>query len=199
MSLQPLVPAIVIALFASIAVMASAVTGGQSWAVHGAAAIFALVIAGASWRINRPYWREAAGGADTAELVHAGRRNTRLAALTYAWGAAALLLVYQLSGLSWYHSSQYGAGAAVIAAGLLAYVHRLGKPEHAAPPPVAATALHGAAVGGGLVFLVATGKIWSSRPDWVANAVFLWGGLALLAICTVAAAAQGRLMAGQAR
>lgn len=191
MSLQPMIPAIAVALLASVAAVILGILGDTGLTAHVSAAAFAALVAGIAFLINRPHWRIEKG--DAAEAVHMTRRNTRLAALVYAWGAAILLATHALSGLDWYHYYQYGLGAALFAAVLLFYVKRLGEPAHAVPPPLALTALHGLAAAGGLAFLVGSGKVMSHRADWAANLVFLWGGLAIVLISVIALRTQSRL------
>lgn len=193
MSLQPLVPFLILVIVASVIGMVSGAADGNGVAVHAAAALCCAIICAAGVRINAPYWGAAAAEAPLLEVVHAARRNTRLAALIYAWGAGALFAVYQLSGLDWYHYYQYGLGAALFALGLLTYVHLMGQPGRQSPPPLALTWAHGAAIAGGLTYLIGTGKAWSTRVDWAANAVFLWGGLAIIVLCIIAAVTQARL------
>lgn len=196
MSLQPLIPALVMALVASVAGMTAGIASGQNWLVPVSAALFAGAIVGVALRVNRPLWTGSAASPeeDAEDLVHAARRNTRLAALTYAWGAAAMFTIYSLSGLTWRHSWQYGLGAALIACGLLWIVHRLGQPQHRMAPPLALTGSHAAAVAGGLAHLVASGAVWTEKSGWAANPVFLAGGFALLALCAVAAVTQMRIV-----
>lgn len=192
MSLQPMIPAIAVALIASVAAVILGILGDTGLTAHLSAAAFAALIAGVAFLINRPHWRSTAG--DPIEAVHMARRNTRLAALVYAWGAAILLATHAFAGLDWYHFYQYGLGAALFAAGLLYYVKRLGEPAHAVPPPLGLTALHGLAAAGGLAFLIGSGKVMSHRADWAANVVFLWGGIAIVLISVIALRTQSRLV-----
>lgn len=193
MSLQPLIPVLVLALVASVTGMVAGASGEGSWLLVASAGLFTAAVLGVALAVNRPYWTAAAALLPPAEITHAARRNTRLAALVYAWGAAAIMAVYQLSDLAWYHFYQYGLGAALIALGLLVYVHRMAVPDRTPPPPLWATAAHGIAVAAGLAFLLGSGKIWSTRADWAANVVFVFGGVAIIAICILALVTQSRL------
>ena len=80
---------------------------------------------------------------------------------------------------------------ALFAAALIYYVWRLG--ERPVMPPLLLTILHGAAAFCGLVFLIGSGKLATRKDDWVANDVFLFGGLAILAICIFTAITQARI------
>lgn len=192
MSLQPLIISVVVAILLSAGGMAyGAATSSRALTAFGAFAFsfFMFIVA---WRVNRPAWRtQASQSADM--LFHTMRRNTRLAALTYAWAAAAFFAIYGLTEVRWQHGWQYGAAAALIALGLLVYVHRMGQDGHLTPPPMALTALHGLAVLGGLIFLILAGKLATPKGDWPANYIFLFGGIAILSICYVAIITQWRL------
>ena len=192
MSLQPLIASVVMALVLSSGGMAyGAGTGSRTIAVLSAMAfsIFVLIVA---WRVNRPVWSAAPALASGA-LFHTMRRNTRLAALIYAWGAAAFFAIYGLTDVRWQHGWQYGTAAALISAGLLLYVRRLGDADTGTPPAPALTILHGLAVTAGLGFLLTAGKLTSSKGDWPANYIFLFGGLAIAGLCYIAFITQRRL------
>lgn len=193
MSLQPIIPALVAILLVSVGGIVAGINLDAGAAAHAAAAAFTAAIAAVTVIINRPHWHRAGAAPDPIEAVHMTRRNTRLAALVYGWGGLTLLSVDWLTSLDWYHYGQYGIGAALIAAGLFWYVRRLGEPEHAKAPPLALTAAHALAAATGLAFLVGTGKVLSQRADWAANVVFLWGGIAIVALCLAAARTQSRL------
>jgi len=117
-------------------------------------------------------------------------------ALAYAWGGTAMLAVYFLSGLWWWHSWQYGSLMAFVAAVLIAYVHQVGEPEsHLRSPRMltalaCATTLQGLAACVGVALLAYSGKPWLiGRADWAANHIFLVGGttiaiLSLIAVMT---------------
>jgi hypothetical protein len=116
-----------------------------------------------------------------------------LAALVYAWGASALFAVYSLSDVSWRHAFQYGSGAALFAAGLGIYGYRLGRMQIPSIPPLYLTVFHGLAAAGGLVYLIGGGKLDTVKGDWAANEVFLWGGIAIVALCIISVVTQSRL------
>jgi hypothetical protein len=118
------------------------------------------------------------------------RHHTLLAALAYAWAACGFASVYLLSDFVWYHAYQYGFGAFVGSCSLYGLYRRMGAAETAAPPPVAATALHMLAAGGGLGYLAGTGKIMSLRSDWPGNVIFVSGGITIVLLCAIAIRAQ---------
>ena len=84
------------------------------------------------------------------------------------------------------------ADGALFAAGLALYALRVETAQGSSLPPFSLTVLHGAAVGGGLLYLVGAGKLATTRSDWAANDIFLAGGLAILALCVIAAITQRR-------
>jgi hypothetical protein len=198
MSLQPLIPLVVLPLILSAAGMTYGAAYGSRTTAVIAAMAFALVVILVAGRINRPCWREPEGGHPPQQLFHTMRRNTRLAALVYAWGALSFFAIYGLSDVTWRHGFQYGTAAALISAGLLFYVHRMGSPGHDVPPTRTLTLLHALAVLGGLAFLVMSGKLASLRGDWPANYIFLFGGLALVGLCIIAYRTQ-RILEGPNR
>lgn len=193
MSLQPLIALVVVTLVLS----AGAITYGAMHNVRtlavAAAVAFAIAVILVTGRVNRPHWTAHEGDRPDRTLFHAMRRNTRLAALVYAWAALSFYAVYGLSGVKWQHGFQYGTAAALIAGGLLYYVHRMGEPGRDVAPPRALTVLHGLAVAGGLVFLIASGKLATLKGDWPANYIFLFGGLTLVSLCAISYRTQARL------
>jgi hypothetical protein len=192
MSLQPLIASVVVAILLSAGGMAyGAATSSRALTAFCAFAFsfFMFIVA---WRINRPAWT-AQEPPEPDISFHTMRRNTRLAALTYAWAAAAFYAIYGLTEVRWQHGWQYGTAAALIAAGLLVYVRRMGDGDQRVPPPMALTVLHGLAVLGGLVFLIIAGKLATPKGDWPANYIFLFGGIAIVSICYVAFITQWRL------
>lgn len=192
MSLQPMIATVAAALVASAGAMSYGVAANERPMTVIAALIYALVVIFVAWRVNRPAWF--ATGADTTDILfHTMRRNTRLAALIYAWGAAAFFAIYGLTSVRWQHGFQYGTGAALIAAALLYYVHRMGSDATSTPPSIGLTILHALAVTAGLVFLIGSDKLATPKGDWPANYIFLFGGLAIIGLCYFAFITQIRL------
>lgn len=192
MSLQPLIASVVVALLLSAGGMAyGAATASRALTAFCAFAFsfFMFIVA---WRVNRAAWLTDKSP-PSGLLFHTMRRNTRLAALTYAWAATAFFAVYGLTDVRWQHGLQYGTAAALIAAGLLYYVHHMADADTGTPPPMALTIVHGLAVLGGLAFLILAQKLLSPKGDWPANYVFLFGGIAIASICYAALITQWRL------
>jgi hypothetical protein len=154
-----------------------------------AAAAYAALVLLVALAVNWPAWRSPQVFA--AGAVGMTRRNARLAALVYAWGAAAMFAIYHLSGLTWRHGWQYGLLMALCAGGLLIYVRQLGGRREA--PALGLTLLHGAAALCALAYLIGTGKLDTLKSDWAANHVFLFGGLSILALNVFAAITHVRL------
>jgi hypothetical protein len=191
MSLRPLLPWLLLAGALSIAAMVLGAGRGEKFNPALAAGLFSAAVIGAALWINAPLWGRTPGtGEGSVKSAIAG--STWLAALVYAWGAFALFAVYSLSDLVWQHSWQYGLGAALFAVGLAFFAYRLDRETGAPLPPLHLTVLHGAAAAGGLVYLVGTGKLATHRGDWAANDVFLAGGIAVVALCLIAAMTQTR-------
>ncbi|MEQ1711075.1 MAG: hypothetical protein ABL908_06705 [Hyphomicrobium sp.] len=130
---------------------------------------------------------------------HMLRRNMRLTALVYAWGAAAMMAVYVIGDLKWRHGWQYGAAMALVAGALLWLVDRLGRPGNTLDTPgmfsrvVPLTLAHAITAAAGLYFLVGSGKLATVKGDWAANHVFLAGGLGIVALALIAARTHRRL------
>jgi hypothetical protein len=191
MSLQPLIASVVVALFMSAGSMAYGVAINARSITVASALAYAIVILFVAWRVNRPAWF-AAGKDASGLLFHTMRRNTRLAALVYAWGAAAFFAIYGLTDVRWQHGFQYGTAAAILAGIFLYYVHRLGPDDTESVPALRLTVLHGLAVTAGLVFLFAADKLATPKGDWPANYIFLFGGLAIVGLCYMAFVTQMR-------
>lgn len=193
MSLQPAIPLIVAIMLATIAAMVYGASTDSRALTAVAAAFFAASIVTAAVRVNAASLRAAMIESDPNSARHLHRRNARLAALVYAWGAGALLSIYSVSGLTWRHGWQYGLAMALVAAAILAHVHLMDPAKGAKLPPVWLTLLHGAAAACGIVILVGAGKLETLKRDWAANDVFLFGGLAILSLSIIAAMSQARL------
>lgn len=192
MSLQPLMPFLALILVLS--------AGGFAWfagqhevAVTSAIAnLFTLVVVFVALRTNRPLWEMPKDRIKGEAAPVAARRNARLIALVYAWGAAAMFAVYQLVGFRWQHGWQYGSGMALIAAAIFFYAHKLGDTASSLRTPrslnsvLKLTVLHGAAAAAGLAFLFTSGKLKSAKGDWPANLIFLAGGIAVFMLSAIA-------------
>lgn len=199
MSLQPLMPALVLALVLSAGAFSWFASDARPLAAAGAANAFALLMIIVGLRTNGPLWRLPKERITRDAAPVAARRNARLIALAYAWGAVSMLAVYKIVGVRWQHGWQYGSGMALIAAGMFLYAHRLGDPASGLRTPrslntvLKLTVLHTAAAAMGLAFLFTSGKLKSPKGDWPANLIFLAGGLAVLTLSAIAVATQMRL------
>ncbi len=178
-----------LAIAASIAEMTLAARADDRMLHALASALLAGAIVGAALVVNMPAWRVGGGDGAARSAIYT---NTVLAALTYAWGAAAFFAVYGLSDVAWRHWWQYGTGAALFAIGISRLASRIGAAA-AGTPPLSLTLAHGGAAALGLVFLIGSGKLATTKGDWVANDIFLFGGLAIILLCAIAACTQIRL------
>jgi len=185
MSLTPLIPFLAVALILSVTGMVhGAGLADRNFTELCAVGFIATVVAVALW-INVSAWTKTTTADKKSSTASALRRNGRLAALLYTWGAAALFAVYSLSDLSWRHSWQYGLGMALIAMGIFGYLYRIGQRQPRPVPPLSLTILHGIAAVGGSAFLIGTGKLQTVKSDWAANNVFLWGGIGVVVLCAL--------------
>lgn len=156
-------------LFVSASAMTAAAAIDAKTLSGAAAAAAAIAIVAAALAPSR--W--------AASSFPAWRRDALLAASVYAWGAFAMLGVYGISGLWWRHGWQYGCAMALVAAGLYAYARKPAAARYA----FWLTAIHGLLAVSALAFLWVSGKLWTGKPDWAANQVFVAGSLAILALC----------------
>lgn len=197
MSLRNQIPWLVTAMMASIAAMISGAHARLPAMTAAAAALFALALVAVSLQTNLALWESDPVPEDTP--ADAARRNARLLALGYIWGAAAMLGVYTFSGLKWQHGWQYACAMTLVAVGLLNYVHALGRLGSALRTArglfiaLQLTLLQAAAAFVGLGFLVTSGKLAGVKGDWAANHIFLFGGAAIAALSAIAAYTQVRL------
>jgi len=191
MPLRPLLPALLLALVMSIVVGVLAVGRNSGFTLGLAVALFALQMLFALVRTNAPFWGADAQAPKDTIIALCVRRNTLLAALVYAWGAAAILALYSLSSLSWRHWWQYGAAMALVAAAVFLYAQLLTDEDGTYRTPKALNALmwlsvaQGLAVIGVLIYLVGWGKLFSMRSEWAANYVFAAGSVTLAVLSLI--------------
>ena len=168
-----------------------------------AVGFFAAVIIVALLGTNLPLQRNAQADLDSAGRTW-GWSNSLLATLAYGWGAAAMLAVYGLSGLSWRHWWQYGAGMILFAA--MAYVcarfllgDRRAQPSRDGLRTLATiTLVQAAFVIGALAYLIGSGALDTQKDDWAANHIFLAGGITLGLISIVSLLTYRKLAARSA-
>ncbi|MGD9827759.1 MAG: hypothetical protein AB7E70_11465 [Hyphomicrobiaceae bacterium] len=190
MSLQKYVVWVLLALLVSVGAMTWTAAADHRLLNFAAGAFFAVAAIMGAVAVNRPHWRSDRVLPDT--IMHAARRNARLMALTYEWGALSLLGMYWLAPLSWRHGWQYAVAMLLVAALLVSYVKLVGYPRSSLRRPAMLRlgsrlgAIQGALALGGLVGLVASGKLGTRKADWAANHVFVIGALTIAAISAIA-------------
>lgn len=121
--------------------------------------------------------------------------------LVFSWGGVAMLAIYTLSGIWWWHSWQYGLGMLFIGMGLWVFAALLDREGSTfrSQRVLNLTAwmafAQGLAAVAGLVFLGLSGKIEAGRADWAANIIFLTGGSGIAVLSLLAAATYWRVSA----
>lgn len=178
---------------------------GSAYAVNAVALAFALAAIWTAWRLNASSLRRGPEkAADRTAAVAQLQATSVVTAMIYAWGGAAMFMVYELTGLHWRHGWQYGSIMLLIAAGLFAYVRVLDDRQSRLTAPAAVdrvvqlAALHGLATAVALGWLVLSGKLDTVKGDWAANAIFLAGGVSIIAISAMAVRAHRALTRAQA-
>jgi len=203
MSLQRVLPWLVLALFASVVVMISGAGRDQSWTTGAAAAAFAVLAVSIGFGLNQPLWRLEPFRIVPEAAPVAAQRNAKLMALAWAWGAAAMAGVYTLGGLRWQHAWQYGSGMALIAIFTWGFGLAIARAERPLTRQMLLlrglqlTIVQGVAATGGVIYLLAAGKLMSFRSDWAANQIFLAGGVTIAALSAMAVITQRRLTCRQ--
>lgn len=203
MTLRPLLPAILLALVMSIVVGVLATGRGSGGTLAVAVGLFVVQMLFAMLRVNAPFWKPAAEAESAISRNFACVwRNSVLAGLIYAWGAAAMLAIYSMSSLNWQHWWQYGAGMALVAVAILLYAYFLAGDGSPLRSPTALdhvmtlTAVQGLAMAGALVYILVADKLGTRRDDWVANYIFT-GGTFLLALLSLVASLAYRALKRQ--
>ncbi len=192
MPLEPFLPVLLATMVLSIFAMVWAV-GEQAFVVSAiAVALFALVIGLLAFRSNVPFWR-GQNQRRPGQLVLAARNNAWLMVLTYGWGAVAMLAIYSLTNIWWWHSWQYGLMMAVLALFLIGFVVLLGSEKRLwfrSPRVLDLTAwlsvLQAVSAIAALAYLFQSGKLLRQGNDWPANHIFVAGGLAIILISVIA-------------
>ncbi len=180
--------------------------GGMVWAAFHddrwlsliAALAFALIVIVTATVFNLQHWFSASRSG-VKRAIDLSRGNAIFMAITFGWGAFAMLGVYGLSDLWWWHSWQYGLLMLALGVSLLIYANALGRPNIPIAKSVALdlgaalALLQGLGAAVGLGFLLGTDKLSSLKPDWPANHVFLAGGIAICVLSLVAAGMHYRM------
>jgi len=199
MSLQRVLPWLVLALFASVVVMIVGAGRDQSSVTGSAAAVFAVLAIGIGLGLNKPLWNLDAIRITPEAAPIAAQRNAKLMALAWAWGAAAMAGVYTLGGLRWQHDWQYGSAMALIAVFTWGFGLAIARAEQPSTRQMLLlrglqlTIIQGVAAAGGVIYLLAAGKLMTFRSDWAANQIFLAGGVAIVVLSAMAVITQRRL------
>ncbi len=199
MSLQRVLPWLVLALFASVVAMIAGAGRDLSWATGTAAGAFAVLALAIGLGLNQPLWRLEPVRITPEAAPIAAQRNAKLMALVWVWGAAAMAAVYTLGGLRWQHAWQYGSGMALIALFTWVFGAAIARAEQPASRQMLLlrglqlTIVQGVAAGGGVIYLLATGKLMTFRSDWAANQIFLAGGVAITVLSAMAVITQRKL------
>ena len=160
-----------------------------------ATTMFAVVAIYVAIRLNAAHEFKSS---NATTLVRRAVTNASLLATTFSWGGAAILAAYFLTDLFWHHAWQYGLAMLIIAAGLAIYRRRLQRGEgnkvsHAELRASAILALVQAiAALAGLAFLVTSGKLARHSADWIANHVFVAGGVVVVVVSALAYFGQRR-------
>jgi hypothetical protein len=193
MSLHQTVPWLLALQVATIIGMMLTARAGLTLATTFLAAAFVGGAIAAALRTNAPHWRGQETTAGDRHPLIAARRNTRLAALTYAWAALAMQALYvtPLTGLRWHHGWQYAIIFALLAFGAFLYARAL-NPETAlaARSPLGRIAaplaiVQGVLAAGGLAYLAGSGKLLLHRADWAANIIFVAAALTIMLLSAI--------------
>lgn len=205
MSLQRLIPWLVVLLPVSVAGMAYGGHGHRLWLVIMAAALYSMTVIVAAISANAPYWTKTLQAGDptgnpSSEAVAMLCRNIRLMAISYAWGGFAMQALYTtpLTGLKWQHGWQYAAIMALLSVGAFLFARLLEDQRPVMRRWLLAMAVplaigHALMAAGGLVFLAASGKLLLRKSDWAANQVFLFGALTIMILAAVTLRTHARL------
>ena len=180
---------LIIVFLASLAGASLGASWSNRWLVVASALVFSATASIVAFVVNRQNWRSVPESGTKRAVLQALVAATNLSAFVYAWGAAALFLVYTTSGLYWQHGWQYGLAMALVAAGMAQYARLLEQchpdltSDNAIERSVVLAIAHGIAVSLVLLWLVASGKILTPRADWAANLIFVAGGLSIVCLC----------------
>lgn len=134
-------------------------------------------------------------------MARAAKQNAQLLALVYGWGGVAILGVYTLTNMWWWHSWQYGLAMVFVSMCLFSYAGLLGRDKSIVKslPALDVTAYLAAAqilaAIAALIFLVVSGKFGRPGQDWPANQIFVVGGVSLIFVSLMAVLTHWRLRA----
>ncbi len=199
MSLQPYMPWLLAAFVVGLLGVVGGAVRWQMWLpAIGLFTLFAS-LAAVAIRVNGHRWEPQAG---IGARLTAMQRNARLLAIAYSWGALAMGLAYasRFTGLRWQHGWQYALALALLAWLCFSYAIQIWRSRgNAARQALLQTlgvplAVAQLALGvGGLGFILATGKLFSRRSDWVANQIFTAGAITVILLTVVALVTDRRI------
>ncbi|HET6388370.1 hypothetical protein [Hyphomicrobium sp.] len=190
MTLRPPLPWLLLTLAAALIAMYLSARAVLKAEAAMAAAMFAVIVISAAIRTNAPIWRREPGIAQPAPR-EALLGTTRLVMLAYLWCAIAFFAIYLGTNTRWQHGWQYGTAMLLIASAHGYYLSRLADPADPLSSPravdlmVKLAAYQAFAIGGGLVWLIASGKLATLKGDWAANQLFLAGGFAVICLSAI--------------
>ena len=160
-----------------------------------ATAMFAVVAIYVAIRLNSTQRLRSDGA---AALVRRAVTNAGLLATTFGWGGGAILAAYFLTDLFWHHAWQYGLAMLIIAAGFVMYSRHLQRDGSRLASRTALRVsgnlalIQSIAAMAALVFLFTTGKLARHNADWIANHVFVAGGVVVVVVSALAYIGQRR-------
>lgn len=189
---------------AAVGVMVMLVARGLGGAIVLPAAVFATLAIVSSIAVNQPDWASPQASLDEAQAkaleVAVLVRNSRILGAAYAFAALAMQLLYvtPLTGLKWQHGWQYASAFALLAVIAFEFARLLATGGEATRRRLAGLAMplnigQSVFAAGGLAFLTLSGKIFTRRPDWAANIVFLFAAFLVMVLGAIALRTQARL------
>ena len=160
-----------------------------------ATAMFAVVAIIVAIRLNAALELEPD---EAAAPVRRAVTNAGLLAMTFGWGGGAILAAYLLTDLFWHHAWQYGLAMVIVAAGFVIYRRHLQSGRNRLTSRTALRVsgnlalIQAIAAMAALVFLFTTGKLARHNADWIANHVFVAGGVVVVVVSALAYIGQRR-------
>lgn len=189
MPVKALLNRLVFAALAANIAMAFCAANGWRLLTGVPAALFAIYAVFEGMRVNRPVGLSQSAASVSGPALRAALSETsRISAMVFLWGGAAMFILYYGVGLSWRHGWQYGAAMVLLAAAHEWYARRMlaGEPRLTVPHVLHQTAtlatVQALAIALALIWLILSGKLATVKDDWAANHVFLAGGAAIAAL-----------------
>jgi len=157
-----------------------------------ATAIFAVASVACGWQLNAETFKITS----EKENIRAAQNNAAMLAGAFGWGGATILGGYYLTDLFWHHAWQYGGAMVLFSAGLISYILLLRnsasrlRSKRMLKAAAALATVQACAAAAGLAFLLWSGKLGTNKHDWLANHVFLSGGITIVVLSALSARAQ---------